>query len=94
MLTAGVGASDAMRSAAALADELSKADSARVPLALEMYVKRCRRIVEKNQDDSRNTARLVFVESKTIGWGRDQLIRHYPAKRIVKQIVKSMRQPF
>ena len=92
--TAGVGASNAMRSAAALADELSKADAERVPLALEMYMKRCRKIVEKNQDDSREIAHLMFVESKTIGWGRDQLIKHYPAKRMVKQIVKSMRQPF
>jgi 2-polyprenyl-6-methoxyphenol hydroxylase-like FAD-dependent oxidoreductase len=92
--TAGVGASNAMRSAAALADELSKAGAAHVPWALEMYVKRCQRIVEKNQDDSRKTARLMFVESKTLGWGRDQLIKHCPAKRLVKQIVKSMRQPF
>ena len=89
-----VGASNAMRSAAALADELSKADPERVPLALEMYVKRCRKIVEENQDDSREIAHLMFVESKTIGWGRDQLIKHYPAKRMVKQIIKSMRQPF
>ena len=92
--TAGVGASNAMRSAAALADELSKADAAHVPWALEMYGKRCRRIVEKNQDDSRKAARLVFVESRTVGWGRDQLIKHYPARRMLKQIVRSMRQPF
>lgn len=92
--TAGVGASNAVRSAAALADELSKTGAVLVPRALEMYVKRCRKIVEKNQDDSRETARLVFVESKTVGWGRDQLIKHYPAKRMLKQIIKSMRQPF
>jgi 2-polyprenyl-6-methoxyphenol hydroxylase-like FAD-dependent oxidoreductase len=92
--TAGVGASNAMRSAAALADELSKADAAHVPWVLEMYVKRCQGIVEKNQDDSRKTARLMFLASNTLGWGRDQLIKHYPTMRMVKQIVKSMRQPF
>jgi 2-polyprenyl-6-methoxyphenol hydroxylase-like FAD-dependent oxidoreductase len=92
--TAGVGASNAIRSAAALADELSKVDAAHVPLALERYVKRCRRIVETNQSDSRKAARLVFVGSKAVGWGRDQLIKHYPAKRMLKQIVSSMRQPF
>jgi len=92
--TAGVGASNAMRSAAALADEFSKADAAHVPLALEMYVKRCQKTVQRNQDDSRTAARLMFVDSKTLGWGRDHLIKHYPTKRMVKQIIKSMRLPF
>jgi len=92
--TAGVGASNAMRSAAALADELSKADAAHVPSALDMYVKRCQRIVQGNQDDSRTAARLMFVDSETLGWGRDHLVKHYPAKRMVKQIIKSMREPF
>lgn len=91
--TAGVGASSALRSAAALADELSKTDSEHVPLALELYVKRCRKLIEGNQDDSRTIARYVFVESKALGWGRDQLIRHYPANRMLKQIIQSMQQP-
>jgi 2-polyprenyl-6-methoxyphenol hydroxylase-like FAD-dependent oxidoreductase len=38
---AGIGASHAMRAAAALADELSRADPVTVPLALELYQKRC-----------------------------------------------------
>jgi 2-polyprenyl-6-methoxyphenol hydroxylase-like FAD-dependent oxidoreductase len=92
--TAGVGASNAMRSAAALANELSKSDGSHAPLALEMYAKRCQRIVEKNQSDSRKAARFAFIESDPIGWGRDELMKHYPVTRIFKQIAKSMRQPF
>ncbi len=92
--TAGVGASNAIRSAAALADELSKVDGRSVPRALDLYVKRCQKMIRGNQDDSRTAARYMFVESKALGWGRDQLIKHYPAERIVKQIIESMRQPF
>jgi len=92
--TAGVGASSAMRSAAALADELSKVDSARVPLALELYTKRSRKFVEGNQDDSRTVARLMFVKSKLAAWARDRMVRYYPATRMLKQIIASMHQPF
>ncbi|HEX7360868.1 MAG TPA: NAD(P)/FAD-dependent oxidoreductase [Bryobacteraceae bacterium] len=92
--TAGVGASNALRSAAALADELSKADGSRVPLALDLYVKRCQKLIRANQDDSRSVARYMFVDSKTLGWGRDHLLKYYPADRAVRQIIHSMRQPF
>src|SRR5579883_1006197 len=80
--------------AAALADELSRADGVHVPWALEMYAKRCQQIVENNQSDSRKAARFAFIESRPVGWGRDELMKHYPVTRIVKQLVKSMRQPF
>ncbi len=92
--TAGIGASSALRSAAALADELSRTDAAHIPLALDLYVKRCRKIVLGNQDDSRAAARYMFVESKPLGWGRDQIIKHYPASRVIQQIIRSMHQPF
>lgn len=92
--TAGVGASNALRSAAALADELSKADGSSIRLALDLYVKRCQKLIRANQDDSRSVARYMFVESKALGWGRDYLLKHYPADRVVKQIINSMRQPF
>ncbi len=92
--TAGVGASNALRSAAALADELSKAAAAGVPGALDLYVKRCQKLIRGNQDDSRSAARYMFVESKALGWGRDHLIKHYPAERVLNQIISSMRQPF
>ncbi len=92
--TAGVGASNAMRAAAALADELSKTDGPHVTHALEMYEKRCRKIIQGNQDDSRAAARVMFVKSPTLGWARDQIVKVYPARRILKRIIESMRQPF
>ncbi len=92
--TAGVGASNALRAASALADELSRADATLVPSALDLYVKRCLKIVWGNQDDSRLAARYMFVESRLVGWGRDEIIKHYPAQRMLSQIVESMRQPF
>lgn len=92
--TAGVGASNALRAAAALGDELSRADEALVPTALDLYVKRCMKIVWGNQDDSRLAARYMFVESRLMGWGRDEIVKHYPAQRMLSQIAESMRQPF
>jgi 2-polyprenyl-6-methoxyphenol hydroxylase-like FAD-dependent oxidoreductase len=92
--TAGIGASNTMRSAAALADELSKVDAAHVPLALELHEKRSRRLLEGNQDDSRKVARLMFVTSKLVAWGRDRIVRYYPATRFLKQIIASMHEPF
>lgn len=52
-----------MRAAAGLADELSRADAAAVPLALELYEKRCRSVVERSQTDSRRLARVMFVRN-------------------------------
>lgn len=63
MPTAGVGASNAMWAAAALADELSRTDSRSVPAALGAYERRCRSIVERNQTESRRLAHLMFVSS-------------------------------
>jgi 2-polyprenyl-6-methoxyphenol hydroxylase-like FAD-dependent oxidoreductase len=92
--TAGVGASNALRAAAALSDELSRAGPSTVPLALELYEKRCRKVIEGNQHDSRTAAKLMFVENKAVSWGRDHLVKHYPADKIINQIVESMRTPF
>ena len=92
--TAGVGASNAMRSAAALADELSRADAQLVPLALDLYELRCYKLVRGNQDDSRTAGRLMFVESKALGWSRDQLLKHLSATTFLRNIVDSMRTPF
>jgi 2-polyprenyl-6-methoxyphenol hydroxylase-like FAD-dependent oxidoreductase len=92
--TAGVGASNALRSAAALADELSRADAKSVELALELYEKRCRHIIEGNQHDSRSLARYMFIENRALSWARDQMLRHYPPTKMVDQIVDSMHTPF
>jgi len=68
MPTAGAGASYAMRAAAGLADELSRADAATVPLALELYQKRCRGVIERGQTDSRRLARVMFVRHQQLAW--------------------------
>jgi len=92
--SAAVGASAAMRSAAALADELSRADAATVPLALELYQKRCRPIVERAQANSRQLARVMLVGRPALAWGRDQLARRYPARLALSEIIHGSRQPF
>jgi 2-polyprenyl-6-methoxyphenol hydroxylase-like FAD-dependent oxidoreductase len=92
--TAGVGASNALRAAAALADELSRADASSVPLALELYEKRCRSVVERNQTDSRRLARVMFVRNQPVGWVRDQLARRSKPERVLGQIIDSVHQPF
>lgn len=92
--SAAVGASAAMRSAAALADELSRADAATVPLALELYQKRCRPIVERAQANSRQLARIMLVGRPALAWGRDQLARRYPARLALSEIIHGSHQPF
>jgi FAD-dependent urate hydroxylase len=94
MPTAGVGASYAMRAAAGLADELSRADAASVPLALELYQKRCRAVIERGQTDSRRLARVMFVRHPQLAWARDQLSRRYPAERALGEIIRSAHQHF
>ncbi|HEX5493812.1 MAG TPA: NAD(P)/FAD-dependent oxidoreductase [Mycobacteriales bacterium] len=92
--TAGVGASAAMRAAAGLADELSRADAATVPLALQLYEKRCRRVVQRNQSESRWLARVMFPRRAVLCPARDQLVRRFPMARAVSGIVASSRTPF
>lgn len=92
--TAGVGASNGMRCAAALADELSRADAAGVPLAFELYERRCRKIAEANQAESRRLGRVMFMRNRAGTWVRDQVAHHYPAERMLAQIVASSRHPF
>lgn len=94
MPTAGAGANTAMRSAGSLADELSRVNGATAPLAAEMFEKRCRKIIEKNQHDSRNLAKYIFVENAAVAWGRDQVMKHYPMQKVVSDIVDAMHTPF
>ncbi len=88
--TAGVGASMAMLSAAALADELSRADAAHVEYALRLYEKRDRKKVESAQDNSRRLAKMMMIESTPLAWGRDQLMKFYTLDRALKEIVAIM----
>lgn len=88
--TAGVGASMAMLSAAALADELSRTDAAHLDYALRLYVRRNKQRVEAAQDNSRKLARMMLIESAPLAWGRDQLLRFYTLDQALKEIVEIM----
>jgi 2-polyprenyl-6-methoxyphenol hydroxylase-like FAD-dependent oxidoreductase len=91
--TAGIGASMAMESAAVLADELSRAEHARLSYALRFYETRRRKRVEAAQDDSRHMARMMFIETAPLAWGRDQALKFYSLDQLVKQIAKIFEQP-
>lgn len=91
--TAGIGASMAMESAAALADELSRADAGHVENALHLYVTRRRKRVEGMQADSRHLAKMMLVESQPVAWTRDQLMRFYSIDMLIKNIAKSFSSP-
>ena len=88
--TAGIGASMAMLSAAALADELSRTDGARVPAALQLYQRRQQRKVVAAQKNSRTLAHLMMVKSPAVSWGREKLLHFYGPKRALGDIIKVM----
>lgn len=87
--TAGVGASNAIKSAAVLADELGRADAATVPLALDLWQQRVRARVEANQAGSRALARAMFVKGHTLARVRDLALRHYPVEKVAKDVLRN-----
>jgi 2-polyprenyl-6-methoxyphenol hydroxylase-like FAD-dependent oxidoreductase len=87
--TAGVGASNAMKSAAVLADELGRSDAATVPQALGLWEQRVRKRVEANQDNSRTLAKMMFVKGHTTAKIRDLLLRHYPVEKVAADVLSS-----
>jgi FAD-dependent urate hydroxylase len=91
--TAGIGASMAMESAAVLADELSRADTQHLRTSLGFYETRRRKRVEAAQNDSRHMARMMFIETVPLAWGRDQALKFYSLDQLVKQIAKIFEQP-
>ena len=91
--TAGIGASMAMESAAVLADELSRGDPAHLDHPLAFYEARRRKRVEAAQNDSRHMARMMFIESVPLAWGRDQALKFYSLEELVKQIAQIFDQP-
>ena len=91
--TAGIGASMAMESAAVLADELSRADVEHLDYPLGFYETRRRKRVEAAQNDSRHMARMMFIETVPLAWGRDQALKFYSLDQLVKQIAKIFEQP-
>ena len=83
-------ASMATDSAAALADELSWADAAHMGYALRLYERRQRRRVALAQANSRWLAKMMFVDNPPVAWVRDQLIRFYSMKMLIKDISRIM----
>lgn len=92
--TAGVGASNALRSAAALAYDLSMADANSVPAALSRWRTRVKKLVEGNQHDSRQLARVMMVKHKTSSALINTLMKYMPVTAMTKSIVASMAAPF
>jgi len=91
--TAGVGASMAMESAAALNDELSRTTPERVEQALDLYIQRHQERVFTAQDSSRQLGQMMFLESPTLSWGRNKLLNFYTVEQLVKDIADLMDQP-
>lgn len=88
--TAGVGASMAMLSAAALADELSRTDAEHLPAALQLFQRRQQPKVVAAQENSRQLAHLMMVQSPAMAWGREMLLHFYSPERALHDIVKVM----
>lgn len=83
----------ALRCAAALGEELSRADARLAPLAIDRYVKRTANTVWANQRDSRRLARAMFLQSPLASRGRELPIRHTPVRTMIDSILAAMRQP-
>lgn len=92
--TAGVGASNAIKSAQVLADELGRADAATIPLALSLWEQRVRHKVEANQAASRTLAKMMFVKGQTVAKARDLMLKHYPVEKVAKDVLRSNTEPW
>jgi 2-polyprenyl-6-methoxyphenol hydroxylase-like FAD-dependent oxidoreductase len=92
--TAGVGASNALRSGAALAYELSLADGNSAQAAVRRWDRRVRPLVQGNQADSRQLAKLMMVRHKRASLLINLLMKHMPVTTITNSIIKSMEEPF
>jgi len=91
--TAGIGASMAMESAAVLADELSRAGAAEIPLALANYQRRRRKRVEAAQDDSRNLARRMFASRGPMSWLRNRAMGFMSLESLAQNIFEMLDEP-
>ncbi len=92
--TAGVGASNAMRSAAALAYDLSLADAASTPVSVRRWKQRVEKLVQGNQHDSRELAKVMLVKHGGSSALVNAIMKHAPVTALTSSIVKSMEVPF
>lgn len=88
--TAGVGASAAMDSAAALAGALSGASADDLGAVLDKYELQQRPRVEQLQDNSRNLARWMFVDSRPVAALRDAAAHFYSLRMLTRGITRAM----
>ena len=91
--TAGIGASMALESAAVLGDELSRTDTAYLPNALSLYVRRRRHRVEAAQAQSRRLARLMFVRSPWVASTRNRALKFASMEQMVGPLIKDLQKP-
>ena len=91
--TAGIGASMALESAAVLADELTRTDTAYLPNALELYERRRRKRVEAAQAQSRRLARLMFIRSGQLASLRNRALKHTSLEQMISPLIKDLREP-
>lgn len=92
--TAGVGASNALRSGAALAYELSLSDKDSAQAAVRRWRKRIEKIVHGNQNDSRQLAKLMMVKHASASALINLLMKYMPVTATTNSIIKSMEEPF
>lgn len=91
--TAGMGASMALESAAALADELSRCDAGHAPFALRRYERRRKGRVERAQRQSRHFARALFTSSSTLARLRNGLVARMSVDRLLAPLVRDLDHP-
>lgn len=89
--TAGVGASMAMDSAAALVDEISRVDKEHIKYGMSLYAKREKERVEKAQKDSRKLGKMMFIDSSIISMLRNRIIPFYSLQRMLTDLAKIMK---
>jgi 2-polyprenyl-6-methoxyphenol hydroxylase-like FAD-dependent oxidoreductase len=91
--TAGLGASMAMESAAALADELSRTNERLVDNAIRYYIGRRQKRVEAAQSTSRTLGKQMFQRNNFMANFRNSLMRYYGQKQLMKSTEKILNQP-
>jgi 2-polyprenyl-6-methoxyphenol hydroxylase-like FAD-dependent oxidoreductase len=91
--TAGLGASMAMESAAALADELSRTNERLVDNAIRYYIGRRQKRVEAAQSTSRTLGKQMFQRNNFMANFRNSLMRYYGQKQLIKSTEKILNQP-
>lgn len=88
--TAGVGASMAMDSAAALVDELTRVDKDHISYGLKLFTERQKERVEKAQKDSRELGKMMFVDSALISGIRNKFLPFYSLQRMLSDLTDVM----